>query len=352
MKRNLIHSGIFLICACILCLLTFSCTVAAYELSITTPTSLAQGTPLVVTGTTNLPPGIPIDVALYREEDTAEEVARQTVTLQGTPEFSVVFDTSTLPVGLYKVQVPGFAGFPFLGNSISVQHVTILSPSWSPSVPPTTQVTTTGTPADEIIIGTVLPTRPIVGYLAVNTTPAGALAVLDSKHYESTPCIFRDVERGYHSLSVSSPGYASSNTTVFVSGGETTRVFISLLPSPTPTPTHASLPDMGTVSVSSEPSDAEVSVDSVFRGTTPLTLVSIEQGTHTIVITKEGYEAWQTEITVQDASNISVNASLVPVATPAPTRVNVGGWVAVLGVVLGVVVLWVRRRGGVRGIGG
>jgi len=145
---------------------------------------------------------------------------------------------------------------------------------------------------------------------------------------------------------VSSPGYASSNTTVFVSGGETTRVFISLLPSPTPTatPTQASLPDMGTVSVSSEPSDAEVSVDSVFRGTTPLTLVSIEQGTHTIVITKEGYEAWQTEITIQNAGNISVNASLVPVAT-TETRASVGGWVAVLGVIGGVVVVWRRREG-------
>jgi len=336
MKKILIQSSMCIICVCILCLFTFSCTVAAYELVITTPTSLAQGTPLVVTGITNLPPGISIDVVLFREEDTTEEVARQTVMLQGNPEFSAVFATSTLPVGLYKVQVPGFPGFPFLGNSISVQHVQILPASASPSVPPTTHVTPTGTPADEIIIGTVSPTNPIMGDLAVNATPAGALAVLDGKHSSSTPCIFRDVERGYHSLSVSSPGYAPWNTTVFVSGSETTRVFISLLPSPTPTATStlASLLDMGTASISSEPSGAEVFVDSAFWGITPLTLVSIEQGTHTILITKEGYEAWKTEITVQNAGNISVNASLIPVATPAPTRASVGGWVAVLGVIV------------------
>lgn len=117
--------------------------------------------------------------------------------------------TKELALGLYKVEVPGISGYTFLGNSITVQHVTILSPSWNPSAPPTTYVTATGTPSDEIIIGTVLPTRPIVGELAVNATPAGALAVLDRKHFKSTPCIFRDVERGYHSLSVSSPGYAS-----------------------------------------------------------------------------------------------------------------------------------------------
>ncbi len=347
MKKNLIQSGICIIGACILCLLTFSCTVAAYELVITTPTSLAQGTPLVVTGITNLPPGISIDVVLFREEDTTEEVARQTVMLQGTPEFSVVFPTSSLPIGLYKVQVPGFPGFPFLGNSISVQHVQILPASASPSVPPTTHVTPTGTPADEIIIGTVSPTKPIVGDLAVTATPAGALALLDGNHSNSTPCIFRDVERGYHSLSVSSPGYAPWNTTVFVSGGETTRVFISLVPSPTltATPTQASLPDMGTASISSEPYHAEVSIDSIFRGFTPLILVPIEQGTHTILITKEGYEAWQTEIVVQNAGNISVNARLIPVATTNPTKASVEGWVAAMGVVLGVVVLWRRREG-------
>jgi len=268
------------------------------------------------------------------------------VMLQGNPEFSAVFATSTLPVGLYKVQVPGFPGFPFLGNSISVQHVQILPASASPSVPPTTYVTPTGTPADQIIIGTISPTKPIVGDLAVNATPSGALAVLDRKHSSSTPCIFQAVERGYHSLSVSSPGYAPGNTTVFVSGGETTRVFISLVPSPTltATPTQASLPDMGTASILSEPSGAEVSINSVFRGTTPLTLGSIEQGTHTILITKEGYEPWQTEIVVQNAGNISVNARLVPVATTVTTRVSVGGWVAVLGVMLGVL-LWRRREG-------
>ena len=126
------------------------------------------------------------------------------------------------------------------------------------------------------------------------------------------PCIFRDVERGYHSLSISSPGYAPWNTTVFVSGGETTRVFISLVPSPTltATPTQASLPDMGTTSISSEPSVAEVSVDSVFRGTSPLMLGSIEKGTHTILITKEGYEAWQTETLVQNASNLSIECTV------------------------------------------
>lgn len=123
------------------------------------------------------------------------------------------------------------------------------------------------------------------------------------------------------------PGYETTKTTVFVSGGETTRVIISLVPSPSLLTTQAISPDIGTAFISSEPQGAEVSLDSVFRGTTPLKVMEIEKGTHTIVITREGSEPWQTEITVQDASNHSIDARLVPVAkvTKTTARMSVGG---------------------------
>lgn len=113
------------------------------------------------------------------------------------------------------------------------------------------------------------------------------------------------------------PGYETTRTTVFISGGETPLVFVSLVPSKTvmTTPTQAISPDTGTAYISSEPQGAEVSLDSVFRGTTPLKVMWIEKGTHTIMITKEGFEPWQTEITVQNASNLSIDARLVLVVT-------------------------------------
>ena len=76
------------------------------------------------------------------------------------------------------------------------------------------------------------------------------------------------------------PGYETTRTTVFVSGGETPRVFVSLVPSPALSTTQAISPDTGTAYISSEPQGAEVSLDSVFRGTTPLTVLWIEKGTH------------------------------------------------------------------------
>lgn len=99
---------------------------AAYELSISAPMNVQRGMPLVVNGTSNLPAGISVDVILSRSEYTTEEKARQTVTLQGPREFTVVFDTKDLTKGQYKIEVPGVQGYAFLGNSTTIRVVHII----------------------------------------------------------------------------------------------------------------------------------------------------------------------------------------------------------------------------------
>ncbi|HNS83726.1 MAG TPA: hypothetical protein PKL26_08260, partial [Methanolinea sp.] len=99
---------------------------AAYELSIYAPMNVQRGMPLVVNGTSNLPAGISVDVILSRSEYTTEEIARETVTLQGPKEFNVVFDTQELSKGQYKVEVPGVQGYAFLGDSTTIRVVQII----------------------------------------------------------------------------------------------------------------------------------------------------------------------------------------------------------------------------------
>jgi hypothetical protein len=99
---------------------------AAYELSIYAPMSVQRGMPLVVNGTSNLPAGISVDVVLYRSEYVTEEIARETVTLQGPKEFTVVFDTKDLTKGQYKVEVPGIQAYAYLGNSTTIRVIQII----------------------------------------------------------------------------------------------------------------------------------------------------------------------------------------------------------------------------------
>lgn len=109
-----------------ICLLLLAGPAAAYEIIISAPMKMQRGVPLVVTGTSNLPAGISVDIVLYRSEYVTEEKDRETVTLQGDKNFTVVFDTKDLSKGQYKVEVPGIAGYSYLGDSVTIRVVEII----------------------------------------------------------------------------------------------------------------------------------------------------------------------------------------------------------------------------------
>lgn len=80
--------------------------VSAYQVNIDAPVSLSIGKPLIVTGTTTLGVGTPIDVVLYFQLTTTTEVGRKIVYVQSDKTFKTFFDTTNLKKGTYKVEVP------------------------------------------------------------------------------------------------------------------------------------------------------------------------------------------------------------------------------------------------------
>ncbi len=101
----------------------------AYELIIQTPLEIQRGMPIVVNGTSNLPPGISLDIVLSKSGFTTEELKRETVTLQANKEFSVVFDTSGYTKGVYKVEVPAISGYSYLGDSVTLRVIQLIDRS-------------------------------------------------------------------------------------------------------------------------------------------------------------------------------------------------------------------------------
>jgi hypothetical protein len=79
---------------------------SAYQVNIDAPTSLPIGKPLIVTGTTTLGIGTPIDVVLYYQLTTTTEIERKIVYVQSDSTFKTFFDTTHLKKGTYKVEVP------------------------------------------------------------------------------------------------------------------------------------------------------------------------------------------------------------------------------------------------------
>jgi len=105
---------------------------SAYEVSIRSPTTILTGAPVVVNGTTDLPPGESLNVVFSWEHFGSQQIANETVVVQGNPEinnFSVIFNTTGLVQGQYKVEVPPISGYSFLGDSVTLLPITIVDRS-------------------------------------------------------------------------------------------------------------------------------------------------------------------------------------------------------------------------------
>jgi hypothetical protein len=97
----------------------------AYQVNIEAPETLTVGKPLVVTGVTTFPPGMSVDVVLYYQLTTTTEIKRQVVGIKPDNTFKVVFDTTGLITGTYKVEVPVNG----MGDSVTMRLVRIVDRS-------------------------------------------------------------------------------------------------------------------------------------------------------------------------------------------------------------------------------
>ena len=97
----------------------------AYQVNIEAPETLTVGKPLIVTGVTTFPPGMAVDVVLYYQLTTTTEIKRQVVGVRPDKTFKVVFDTTGLKTGTYKVEVPVNG----MGDSVTMRLVRIVDRS-------------------------------------------------------------------------------------------------------------------------------------------------------------------------------------------------------------------------------
>jgi hypothetical protein len=98
---------------------------SAYQVNIDAPETLTVGKPLVVTGVTTFPPGMAVDVVLYYQLTTTTEIKRQVVSIKPDKTFKVIFDTTDLKTGTYKVEVPVNG----MGDSVTMRLVRIVDRS-------------------------------------------------------------------------------------------------------------------------------------------------------------------------------------------------------------------------------
>jgi len=163
--------------------------------------------------------------------------------------------------------------------------------------------------------------QPVVstGTLSVSSSPSGAAVYVDGSYRGVTSTTVGNLVSGSHSVRLTKAGYQDWTGTVSISAGSTTYLNPTLIQDPQP--------QYATVSISSNPSGAGVYGDGVYIGQTragsPLVFTSVKPGVHTLLLTKSGYQDYQTTQSVVAGQDYVVSVTLPPVQNPTTGGISI-----------------------------
>jgi hypothetical protein len=139
--------------------------------------------------------------------------------------------------------------------------------------------------------------KPITGFIVVSSTPSGACVYLDGVDMEAnTTCMLIEVVVGNHTIKLTKPDYF-----------EVAKSAVSVGRTP---PVDVNLTGYGSLSIDSDPSGARVYLDGNYTEVTPLYLDKLDEGNHSIRLTKQSYKDVTQEIHVSAGNTISVSKPL------------------------------------------
>jgi hypothetical protein len=160
------------------------------------------------------------------------------------------------------------------------------------------------------------------GDIQIQSSPVGAAVYINNNYMgttiSSSALYITQLTPGSYPVRMTLANYQPYTVTAIVTadGVYTIRAnLVAVTPGPTPSTD-------GQITVRSSPSGANIYVDNLYKGLTPLTLVGIPNGGHTILLRMNGYQDWQSTVNVAAGSSTDVSGTLVAAASqPTPTAV-------------------------------
>jgi formylglycine-generating enzyme required for sulfatase activity len=133
------------------------------------------------------------------------------------------------------------------------------------------------------------------GILLLNTEPpVEAEIFIDQVSVGLSPVVIDEIEAGLHDISIQSERYLPYETEILIEGLRIEQALSATLE-----------PAWAEVTFVTLPPAAEVSVDNIPGGTTPVT-IEILEGTRQLEIKKSGYKIWQSEINVIHGQHVEL----------------------------------------------
>jgi hypothetical protein len=182
-------------------------------------------------------------------------------------------------------------------------------------------------------------TADTTGNIVVSSDPFGASVYLDSNYQGQTQADntldLTGIQPGSHILELQLTNYQDFMTTVDIQSGGTIPVSAELVPA-------TIVSEIGTVQITSDPQGANIFLDNIYQGITPLTISSLNAGTHTLVLRLPGYNDYSSLVTITPGQSLQVQAALYPVATQTGSGLLIG-----IGAVLIVLLILRERKGNI-----
>jgi hypothetical protein len=172
----------------------------------------------------------------------------------------------------------------------------------------------------------------IYGSFTLTSVP-GAKVYMDSAQLGTTNSagIFQQsgITSGNHLFKVTASGYNDWMNTVYIQANTVTTIPATLTPkgiSPTP------VQQTGGLAIASSPTNADVYIDNLPRGNTPVTVTDLLPGDHVVRLSATGYVDYTTTTTITSGQTAPLAVTLSVAPTPAPTTSPAPAPVLVIGV--------------------
>ncbi|MDD1693220.1 MAG: PEGA domain-containing protein [Methanoregula sp.] len=146
-------------------------------------------------------------------------------------------------------------------------------------------------------------TTAVPGALVITSLPDDSSVTLNGQYEGKTPLTLEGLAPGQYSINITKFGYTPFPITADVGSGERVEVAATLMP------------ERGTLVVNTTPSGANVSLDGTMVGISPVTLINILPGNHTLTLAKDGYVNADQQVAITAGSTVPVTISLSPVSS-------------------------------------
>jgi len=143
-----------------------------------------------------------------------------------------------------------------------------------------------------------IPLIPVCGLLLVDSDPAEAEVVIDGDIKGKTPVLLTDFPLGSYTIEIRSAKYLPRTVAVELTDRIPVRVFAELVS------------NTARLTVSSVPEEAEVRINGIPVGTTPVTLGEVLAGEAEVRVSRRGYALFQKRMVFEANRPYEINAEL------------------------------------------